>query len=135
MYPRRTIRKILSVTALIAASGSVAVGSAGIIYYVFGFKEAADCMRTVTEQYDPSFVGSLPVISPQELAAHDGRQLPTLYIGFDCLVFDVTAGRESYYGERKPYHDLVGRDATAQLRIFGGDLIRRKYPAVGIIGQ
>ena len=80
-------------------------------------------------------LAKLPTISKEELLSHNGLQDPTIYIGLDCLVYDVTAGKEQYYGEGKPYHYLVARDATTQLKIFGGDLIKEKYPIVGILGD
>lgn len=78
---------------------------------------------------------NLPVISKQELANHDGIKAPTIFVGYHCLVYDVSLGRDKYYGDGKPYHYLVGRDSTKQLSIFGGSMIEDKYKAVGILGD
>lgn len=74
-------------------------------------------------------------INAEQLKEFDGIRNPKVYIGLDCLVYDVTSGKDQYYGEGKPYHYLVARDATSQLKIFGGDIIKRKYPVVGILSD
>lgn len=78
---------------------------------------------------------TLPVISQHELALHDGTDpsLP-IYIGLDGYVYDVTAGA-TYYTPGGSYHDLAGKDSSQQLRFFGADIIKQKYPIIGTIGQ
>jgi len=49
----------------------------------------------------------------------------------DSKVYDVSSGRKQYYDPGKPYHMLAGTDASALLKIAGGDIIARKYPVVG----
>ncbi len=72
----------------------------------------------------------LPVMSASELKAYDGTQPgKPIYLGFDGQVYDVTAGKE-YYQAGGTYHFLAGKDSTADLRLFGGDIIQRKYPVV-----
>ena len=78
---------------------------------------------------------TLVSLSSNQLKEFDGVRNYKVYIGLDCLVYDVTSGKDQYYGEGKPYHYLVARDATDQLKIFGGDIIKRKYPVVGILGD
>ncbi len=78
---------------------------------------------------------TLVSFSSEQLREFDGVKKTKIYIGLDCLVYDVTAGKDQYYGEGKPYHYLVARDASAQLRIFGGDIIKSKYPVVGTLGN
>jgi predicted heme/steroid binding protein len=53
-------------------------------------------------------------------------------LALDGYVYDVSAGREEYYNKGKPYHELVGKDSSQMLHIAGADLIRKKYPVVGI---
>ncbi len=76
---------------------------------------------------------NLAVITPEELKNFDGETNSKIYIGLDCLVYDVTSSKNDYYGPGKPYHYLVARDASAQLKIFGGDIIKSKYPVVGVL--
>ena len=78
---------------------------------------------------------TLPVITLGELARHDGTDpsLP-IYIGLDGSVYDVTLGK-SFYATGGSYHDLAGKDSSAQLRFFGADIIKQKYPIIGVIGQ
>lgn len=76
---------------------------------------------------------NLPTLTKSELALHDGTKLRTIYIGFKCLVYDVTSSKDSYYGEGKSYHYLVGKDSTKMLKIFGGNIIKEKYKIVGVL--
>ena len=78
---------------------------------------------------------SLPHISPNELAKHDGSDahLP-IYIALNGLVYDVTSGK-SYYIPGGVYHYLAGKDSSLQLNFIGGDIIKEKYPIVGILSK
>lgn len=78
---------------------------------------------------------TLPRLGSKELAHYDGVENEKTYIGYHCLIYDVTEGKEQYYAQGKGYHYLVGRDATKQLEIFGGDIIENKYPVVGVLKQ
>lgn len=76
---------------------------------------------------------SLMVYNQEELAKYDGNDGDRpIYLALDGYVYDVSQGRENFYGSGKPYHDLVGKDASAQLHILGGSMIKRKYRVVGI---
>jgi len=79
--------------------------------------------------------GELHLFTSQELSSYDGIKDDKTYIGFHCIVYDVTAGKDQFYAEGKGYHYLVGRDATKQLEIFGGDIIESKYPKVGLLAE
>lgn len=95
------------------------------------FKESkCESIRSTNMTYQ-----SLPTIDKTELSKHDGIQDSTIYLGYHCIVYDVTRGKDEYYGEGKAYHYLVARDATKQLEIFGGDFIESKYTPVGILEQ
>ena len=77
----------------------------------------------------------LPAMKAAELKAYDGTKLgKPIYLGFEGLVYDVTAGKE-YYQVGGTYHFLAGRDSTADLRIAGGDIIKRRYPVVAQLAQ
>ena len=121
------------VLAFVAAL--VLLVAAGTIYYVRFYSPIVDCTQATDTVRESAELAKLPVISKEELVLHDGIKKQTLYVGFDCLVYDVTSAKASYYGEGKPYHYLVGKDATAQLQIFGGGIVKRKYKAVGILGN
>jgi predicted heme/steroid binding protein len=76
---------------------------------------------------------ALPTLSLNELAQYDGSSttLP-LYIGLDGYIYDVTAGKK-FYIPGAVYHYLVGKDSSKSLNIMGGEIIKQKYPIVGII--
>lgn len=70
--------------------------------------------------------------SASDLAKYDGTDptLPVL-IALDGNVYDVSAGRDTFYAPGKPYHALAGTDASTLLHIAGGGIIARKYPVIG----
>lgn len=76
---------------------------------------------------------ALPVFTEGDLRTYDGTD-PTLpiYIGLDGYVYDVTLGKE-YYAPGGRYHDLAGKDSSQALRFMGGDIIKEKYPKIGIL--
>lgn len=67
----------------------------------------------------------------RELNKYDGSDpaLP-IYLAFSGNVYDVTSGK-SFYQPSGVYHYLAGRDASVELHIAGGEIIKRKYPVVG----
>lgn len=99
--------------------------------FIFPTKDSNSC--ELTEKESTVSAQALTAISSEQLKEFDGIKNPKIYIGFNCLIYDVTAGKDQFYGEGKPYHYLVARDATMQLKIFGGDIIKKKYPVVGIL--
>jgi predicted heme/steroid binding protein len=103
-----------------------------VIGIVFGYKylNKSECQKV---RETNAIYQNLPTITQSELSKHDGIHNPTIYIAFNCIVYDVTEGKNEYYGEGTAYHYLVARDATKQLKIFGGDIIESKYPPVGIL--
>jgi len=73
---------------------------------------------------------SLPVLTEKEIKDYNGDDPnKPIYIGLGGFVYDVSAGRD-FYKLGGSYHDLAGRDSTEELKIFGGEIIKRKYPIV-----
>ena len=69
------------------------------------------------------------------LREYDGQNMDLpIYIAFEGNVYDVTAGKEFYQPGGK-YHFLAGTDGTNLLKMFGGDLIKKKYPIIGTYSQ
>lgn len=68
-----------------------------------------------------------------ELAKYNGSN-PTLpiYIGLNGLVYDVSSGKK-FYEQGGTYNWLAGKDSSNDLNLIGGDIIKRKYPVVGIL--
>lgn len=66
----------------------------------------------------------------EEVSQYDGTD-PTkpIYLVYDGNVYDVTAGKE-YYVTGGSYHYIAGTDATAELNMFGGEIIKKKYPVI-----
>ena len=51
------------------------------------------------------------MVTKEELAMHDGKQTPTVWLSIMSKVFDVSAGPE-YYSENGPYRVFVARDGN-----------------------
>lgn len=75
----------------------------------------------------------LRTINSVELSRYNGTDpnLP-IYLVLDGYVYDISKGRE-FYQVGGPYHDLAGRDASKELHLVGGGIIKRKYPIVGML--
>lgn len=75
---------------------------------------------------------NLPAYTAATLIQYNGEKnnLP-IYIALDGYVYDVTAGK-SFYALGGTYHNIAGKDASRELHIFGGSIIKEKYPIVGI---
>lgn len=70
-----------------------------------------------------------------QLKLYDGTDTSKpIYLAYQGNIYDVTAGK-SYYEPGGTYHWLTGRDATSDLNLVGGEIIKRKYPVVGKIVQ
>lgn len=80
----------------------------------------------------PAVPDNLPKYTVATLAKYNGETsgLP-IYIALDGYVYDVTVGK-SFYVPGGTYHSIAGKDASRDLHIFGGDIIKNKYPVVGI---
>ncbi len=79
-------------------------------------------------------VGSdLKIFDATELARYSGedQSLP-IYLAYEGYVYDVTLGSAEYYGPGQPYHDLVAKDSSTLLNMFGGEIIKQKYEVVGV---
>lgn len=89
--------------------------------------------HTNTRAAQPRTDTALPSYTPEDLARYNGTDatLP-IYLALDGSVYDVTAGR-AYYAPGGAYHSLAGTDASRELHVFGGDIIKEKYPVVGIL--
>jgi predicted heme/steroid binding protein len=87
----------------------------------------------VNEAKTLSEKNQLKEFTAEELSQFNGTdpQKP-IYIGLNGYVYDVTAGKE-YYVVDGTYHYLAGRDSSEELNQIGGDIIKRKYPIVGIL--
>lgn len=68
-----------------------------------------------------------------ELAKYNGSdQALPIYIGLNGLVYDVSSGKK-FYEQGGSYNWLAGKDSSKDLNLIGGDIIKRKYPVVGIL--
>lgn len=76
---------------------------------------------------------NLKTYTIEDLKPFDGSdpQKP-IYIAMNGYVYDVSAGR-SFYEIGGSYHYLAGKDSSSELNLIGGDIIKRKYPVVGIL--
>jgi len=75
----------------------------------------------------------LKVFDTTELARYSGEDLSLpIYLAYDGYVYDVTSGSADFYGPGQPYHDLVAKDSSALLNMFGGEIIKQKYKVVGV---
>lgn len=80
-------------------------------------------------------VYSLKAFTSKELAKYNGvdPKLP-IYLALDGFIYDVSKGKE-FYRVGGPYHDLAGRDASKELHLAGGGIIKRKYPVIGTLSN
>lgn len=80
----------------------------------------------------PAAEPALPTFTKKTLSRYDGTdpELP-IYLALEGKVYDVTAGAE-FYEPGGPYDYLAGTDGTTLLKLFGGDLIKEKYPVIGV---
>ena len=116
--PNQRIKKLLYVFLFsLFLVGGTAFALRGLTY----FKTQTPADKTIKP---------LPTMSASELKAYDGTQPgKPIYVGFEGKVYDVSAGQE-YYQAGGAYHFLAGKDSTADLRVFGGEILQRKYPVV-----
>lgn len=54
-----------------------------------------------------------------------------IYLAYEGCVYDVSEGREKFYGPNMEYNYLTGTDATSELHIAGGGIIKAKYKIIG----
>lgn len=83
--------------------------------------------------YHPKYSNSREFTS-EELSLFNGDDpnLP-VYLAMDGFVYDVTAGRANFYDPQMPYHYLAGRDASTDLHLAGGGIIKMKYQVIGTL--
>jgi len=114
-------KKILFALIMIVLIAS----SSFTVYHVFTERQARAKISALESSPSISF------FTAADLARYDGTDpiLP-IYLALDGYVYDVTAG-SSFYAVGGDYHYLAGRDSTTDLQIFGGDIIKRKYPIIG----
>lgn len=73
----------------------------------------------------------VPVFTAEQVLEYDGTdQDKPIYLIYQGYVYDVTEGRK-YYEEGGSYHFLAGKDSTTELNMFGGEIIKKKYPIIG----
>ncbi len=110
---------------LIALFAVVLFASIGITYAVVRMRPTP-----------PIPAGNYPQFRAADLAPFDGTNPDKpIYIGLDGYVYDVTAGGKEFYVTGASYHYLAGRDSSKELDLIGGDIIKRKYPIVGVLVQ
>ncbi|MCL4417326.1 MAG: cytochrome b5 domain-containing protein [Patescibacteria group bacterium] len=103
------------------------------IYFVFLYHLANNRKELSKKRIVLSGKTNLPLISKEELKNYDGgNPNKPIYIGLDGYVYDVTTGKK-FYQKGGAYHYLAGKDSTNELKFFGGDIIKRKYPIIAIL--
>merc|ERR1712125_149899 len=84
------------------------------------FGQEGALMPVLLGQEEPLPLGDADAgiaLTLEELAEYDGRELPgtnghsPLFLAVTGRIYDVTAGA-AFYGPGRPYHKLVGKDAT-----------------------
>lgn len=121
-------RFLLKRVNIVVASFVIGIGC--ISYYFYKTRLQSNPCHII--QNDERY-SQMQKFNDEDLSVFDGVKNEKTYIGYHCLVYDVTAGKDEYYATGRGYHYLVGRDATKQLEVFGGDIIQEKYPVVGVL--
>jgi predicted heme/steroid binding protein len=81
----------------------------------------------------PVVTSSNILLTISDLKKFDGTDSSQpVYLAYEGNIYDVSEGR-SYYAPNGAYHWLTGKDATNDLNLVGGDIIKKKYPIVGKI--
>lgn len=74
----------------------------------------------------------IPVFNSQSISEYNGvDQNKPIYLAYEGCVYDVSAGRDKFYGPNMEYNYLTGTDATSELHIAGGGIIKSKYKIIG----
>lgn len=74
----------------------------------------------------------IPVYNTDSISKFIGNdQNNPIYIAFEGCVYDVTPGKDKFYGPNMDYNYLTGKDSTDELHIAGGAIIKSKYKIVG----
>ncbi len=75
---------------------------------------------------------TLPAFTLEEIKQFDGSNPDKpIYIVYEANVYDVSSGREDFYGTGHVYNYLAGKDSTVELNVAGGSIIKSKYKIVG----
>jgi predicted heme/steroid binding protein len=103
----------------------------GMLYWknnqINQYTYASNQKTTITPTKTPK-----KVFTKDELIKYNGDNpnLP-VYLALDGNVYDVSVSRKDYYDPGKSYHDIAGKDSSQILHLFGGAIIKKKYPIVG----
>lgn len=95
-------------------------------------------LNFIKQKSEPALVksiddSSLEVYNASDLQQYDGTDPnKPILIGLNGYVYDVSEGRE-YYKIGGSYHFLAGKDSSKELNMIGGEIIKKKYPIVGIL--
>jgi predicted heme/steroid binding protein len=116
---KRTYLAVMVLTALAALSGY-------FVWRMYSENAAPPSLQETQRE-------TLRDFTANELSQYDGASttLP-IYIGLDGYVYDVTEGRR-FYAPGAVYHYLAGKDSSKSLHIMGADIIKQKYPIIGIL--
>lgn len=98
---------------------------------VFLYNSIVQKSKSVSDKFiDKS---NLVVYSNSDLQQYDGTNPnKPILIGLNGYVYDVSTGKD-YYKEGGSYHFLAGKDSSKELNIIGGEIIKKKYPIIGIL--
>lgn len=74
----------------------------------------------------------IPIFTSQSISEYNGAdQNKPIYLAYEGCVYDVSEGRDKFYGPNMEYNYLTGTDATSELHIAGGGIIKAKYKIIG----
>lgn len=78
-------------------------------------------------------IEKLKSYSIDELTKYNGTDASKpIYIGLNGYLYDVTQGRK-FYEKGGTYNYLAGKDSSKELNLIGGEIIKQKYPVIGIL--
>lgn len=108
-----TIKKIILITLIL------------IVYFFIKVNQQNKVM--VTDD-------TLPTFTLEEIKQFDGSDAEKpIYIVYEGNVYDISSGRDDFYGTGQVYNYLAGKDSTTELNIAGGSIIKNKYKVIGKI--
>ncbi len=120
-------KKRIIIFGCITVATSILFGSA--YFFIYG---TSSLRETGVPVANPN---NLPVYTATSLAQYNGtnEKLP-IYIALDGYVYDATPGKK-FYIPGGAYHNIAGKDASSELHIFGGSIIKEKYKVIGVFSN
>lgn len=123
-------KKFLIIGSVLVAGGVLSIASAYTRYHSSLISPEVMGLAIQEDATNSASVNNLNLTVDQLSEFNGTDPEKPIYIAMDGLIYDVSVGKK-YYQPDGAYHYIAGKDATTELHIAGGDIIKRKYPVIG----